>query len=145
MEQFTNADPGNQVDTMQFAYDFGAPLPTQVPVPLFFMVICMPFRPPDKSAGGVLLADVTKDNSIHLNAFGRVVAIGASAFKSKRLWPGMTEEEIAAAPKPQIGDWVTWGRFVGSQYMYAGFHLVRLPEDALLEIVPHPELMRVNI
>lgn len=128
--------------------DWNTPLPdlAELPSALYYRILIMPFRPRKRRASGLITPDTVQRNSIHLNNIGRLVVVGASAFRSPRLWPGVRSEDdidrMVAEHAPKRGDWVMWGRYVGFPFIYSRYQLVAMPEDALLCVLD-PRLLKL--
>lgn len=70
------------------------------------VIIRIPF-PPEKSAGGIITPQITRDLLAHNVMAGRVVALGPLAFKYKTDG-GVNTQQVA------IGDWVLIRPFAGT-------------------------------
>lgn len=73
--------------------------------PLDVKVIILPDPVEEKTAGGIILADVTKDKEKYAATRGTLAAIGPNAFK-----------EWGPSAAPTVGSRVLYAQFAGSRF-----------------------------
>lgn len=80
--------------------------------PTEYKVLVEPMQIEERTAGGIILPDMTKDTEKFAQTKGRIIAVSPLAFSY------VTDDEWAAAgaDKPKPGDLVIYGK-------YAGFNL----------------------
>ena len=66
-------------------------------------------KTPEKTSGGIILADESKDRKKFAEITGEVVSLGAGAFRKENLYFGETP------PKP--GDRVIFAKYAGSNFI----------------------------
>lgn len=84
----------------------------RLPQPTGWRILIMPFRPPEKSDGGILLAPKTLEEDVIQTQVGYVLKAGPLAYKDKERYPtgGWCKE----------GDWVIFARYAGSRFRLNG-------------------------
>tara|TARA_R110001592_G_scaffold53956_3_gene165384 strand:+ start:36 stop:482 length:447 start_codon:yes stop_codon:yes gene_type:complete len=84
----------------------------RLPQPTGWRILIMPFRPPEKSDGGILLAPKTLEEDVVQTQVGYVLKAGPLAYKDKERYPtGVWCKE---------GDWVIFARYSGSRFRLNG-------------------------
>ena len=84
----------------------------RLPQPTGWRILIMPFRPPEKSDGGILLAPKTLEEDVIQTQVGYVLKAGPLAYKDKERYPtGAWCKE---------GDWVIFARDAGSRFRLNG-------------------------
>jgi co-chaperonin GroES (HSP10) len=84
----------------------------RLPQPTGWRILIMPFRPPEKSDGGILLAPQTLEEDVVQTQVGYVLKAGPLAYKDKERYPtGAWCKE---------GDWVIFARYSGSRFRLNG-------------------------
>ena len=84
----------------------------RLPQPTGWRILIMPFRPPEKSDGGILLAPKTLEEDVIQTQVGYVLKAGPLAYKAKARYP--TGEWC------KEGDWVIFARYAGSRFRLNG-------------------------
>jgi co-chaperonin GroES (HSP10) len=84
--------------------------PAAIPDPVGYRILVQPIEIADK-IGSVLLADQTVADARHLCYVGRVVKLGATAYKH----PKFMEDTWC-----KIGDYVVYGRYAGQEVRLRG-------------------------
>lgn len=93
-----------------------------------YRVLVRPLGVKDKTKGGIILPDQTKEDANYLNTIGRVVAIGPLAWKRP-------DYEIEG-PWCAIGDYVLFPKFGGGRIIYGGVKYVLINDDEVQAVVP---------
>ena len=84
----------------------------RLPQPTGWRILIMPFRPPEKSDGGILLAPKTLEEDVIQTQVGYVLKAGPLAYKDKERYP--------EGPWCKEGDWVIFARYAGSRFRLNG-------------------------
>lgn len=80
--------------------------------PILWHLMVEPIEPPKETAGGIALPDETVEANERMAFVGKVLALGSLAYKSTPQ-PGM---DFSAEPnKPQVGDYIVFGRHSGQR------------------------------
>lgn len=109
----------------------------ELPKPILWRLLVMPIKPKEVSKGGIVIPTAAQDAQGHLNYIGKIVAMGALAFKSEKY-----EGETGF---PKLGDYVLYSRYAGQQMKYRGTKLLIVNDDEILGRVPNPEALQVHI
>jgi co-chaperonin GroES (HSP10) len=129
------------------------PDPNPLPTVVGWKLLIRPVAIKTKTKGGILLPDQYKDDVQYLTTVGRVLAMGEQAYRHKDFEVEETKTESgvddgetfeysyqAFNPKPwcKVGDYVCYGKFAGTKFIYRGVKLLLL-EDRLVDmVVPDP-------
>ena len=84
----------------------------RLPQPTGWRILIMPFRPPEKSDGGILLAPKTLEEDVIQTQVGYVLKAGPLVYKDKERYP--TGEWC------KEGYWVIFARYAGSRFRLNG-------------------------
>ena len=79
----------------------------KLPRPTGYRVLILPYTPPKKTKGGILLADTTVDREKLATVVGYVVAVGPDAYKDPSKFP--------EGPWCKPGDHILFGRYAGAR------------------------------
>jgi co-chaperonin GroES (HSP10) len=94
-------------------------------------LLILPFTPPEKTKGGIMLAKQTLDKERIATVVGLVVRKGPDAYSDEDKFPeGAWCDE---------GDWVIFGRYAGARFNIEGGDLRLINDDEVLAIVNNPE------
>lgn len=110
--------------------EMGMTVPTDCPEPTGYKVLILPYTGMEKSAGGIIFADVTKEEQAFSSLVGYVVKLGKDAF---------TGEKFANGPWFREGDWVMIGRYAGNRFKVNGVEMRVLNDDEIICTVPNPK------
>ena len=103
----------------------------QLPEPVGYRLLVLPFTPKDKTKGGILIAQETLDKlKIAVNG-GYVIKLGPLAYADK--------EKFASGPWCKQGDWVIFARYAGSRLPIEGGEVRILNDDEVLGTIKDPE------
>ena len=102
----------------------------RLPTPTGWRLLILPFRPPNKTAGGILLSNKTVEEGQIQTVAGYVLKVGPLAYSGERFSTGPWCEE---------GDWVMFGRYAGSRFQIDGGEIKILNDDEIIARVPNPE------
>ena len=95
-----------------------------------YHVLVQPVSIKQKTKGGILLPDSTKDDIAYLTTVGKVLALGDLAYDDKNKFP--------LGPWCQRGDYVAYGKLVGQKLQYKGVKLLLLFDDQIIMRVDKP-------
>ncbi len=80
----------------------------RLPSPSGWRILILPFRPPNKTAGGILLSNKTVDENQVQTVAGYVLKVGPLAYQDREKFP------FGAWCKEK--DWVIFARYAGSRF-----------------------------
>jgi co-chaperonin GroES (HSP10) len=103
----------------------------RIPKPTGWRIVVLPFRPPKKSKGGIVLADQAVERQQIATVCGYVVATGPLAYADKEKFP--------EGPWCQKGDWIVFGRYAGARIGIDGGEIRILNDDEVLAKISDPE------
>ncbi len=103
----------------------------RIPRPTGWRVIILPYRGAEKSKGGIVLADQTREKQQLTTVCGYVLAVGDLAYKDEGKFPN--------GPWCEKGDWVIFGRYAGARIGLDGGEIRILNDDEILAHINDPE------
>ena len=103
----------------------------RIPKPTGWRIVVLPFRPPKKSKGGIVLADQAVERQQIATVCGYVVATGPLAYADREKFP--------EGPWCQKGDWIVFGRYAGARIGIDGGEIRILNDDEVLAKISDPE------
>jgi len=103
----------------------------KLPNPTGYRLLILPFTPPEKTKGGIMLAKQTLDKERIATVVGLVVKKGPDAYSDLEKFP--------KGPWCMEGDWVIFGRYAGARFNIEGGDLRLLNDDEILATVNNPE------
>jgi co-chaperonin GroES (HSP10) len=135
------------------------PDPDPLPTVVGWKLLIRPVAIKTKTKGGILLPEQYVADVQYLTTVGRVLAMGELAYKHKDFEvqeerdvevlkydpetkepKTVVEKQLVGVPRPwcQIGQYVCYGKFAGTKFLYKGVKLLLL-EDRLVDmVVPDP-------
>jgi len=113
-------DPNNIDDTIA----------EKLPKPTGWRVLILPYLGAEKSKGGIILADATREREQLATVCGYVLATGPDAYGDTVKFP--------EGPWCKQGDWVIFARYAGSRLKIDGGDLRLLNDDEILAIIQDP-------
>ena len=105
--------------------------PSPLPELPGFNILVRPVSVKGVTKGGVLIPDSTKDDMAYLTTVGRVLTMGNLAYLDKDKFP--------AGAWCTVGDYVCYGKHVGSKLFYKGVRLILLFDDQIIMRVEDPK------
>jgi len=103
----------------------------QLPEPVGYRLLVLPFTPKEKTKGGILIAQETLDKyRIAVNC-GYVIKMGPLAYKDTEKFP--------TGPWCKEKDWVIFARYAGSRLPIEGGEVRILNDDEVLGTIKNPE------
>ncbi len=102
----------------------------QLPEPVGYRILVLPFTPKEKTKGGILFSQEQLDKARIATTCGYVLKMGDLAYKDK---------EKFGKPWCKIGDWVMFARYAGSRLPIEGGEVRILNDDEVLGTIKDPE------
>lgn len=106
----------------------------RIPKPTGWRIVVLPFKPPKKSKGGIMLAEQAVERQQIATVCGYVVALGDLAYADKDKFP--------FGPWCKKGDWVVFGRYAGARIGLEDGEIRILNDDEILATIQDPEDIR---
>lgn len=105
----------------------------ELPSPVGYYVLLAIFKRPEKTRGGIILADRTRDEDDYQGRVGLVLAVGDHAYRSDK-FREFDDEWVSP------GDWVVFPVFenAATKFKFNGVTLATLPDDKMLAVVSNP-------
>ena len=102
----------------------------QLPEPVGYRILVLPFTPKEKTKGGILFSQEQLDKARIATTCGYVIKMGDLAYKDK---------DKFGEPWCKKGDWVIFARYAGSRLPIEGGEVRLLNDDEVLGTVSDPE------
>ena len=102
----------------------------QLPEPVGYRLLVLPFTPKEKTKGGILFSQEQLDKARIATTRGYVLKMGDLAYKDK---------EKFNKPWCKIGDWVMFARYAGARFPIEGGEVRILNDDEVLGTIGDPE------
>lgn len=103
----------------------------RIPKPTGWRIVVLPFRPPKKSKGGIMLAEQAVERQQIATVCGYVVSTGPLAYADTDKFP--------FGPWCKKGDWIVFGRYAGARIGIEGGEIRILNDDEVLATIHDPE------
>ena len=101
-----------------------------LPQPSGWRILILPFTPPERTKGGLILSQDTLDRGRITTNVGYVLKLGPLAYQD--------EEKFKTGPWCKEKDWVIFARYAGSRLPIEGGELRILNDDEVLGTVKDP-------
>ena len=98
-----------------------------------FHILVRPVSIKEKTKGGILIPDSTKDDMAYLTTVGKVLGLGDLAYEDKDKFP--------KGAWCKVGDYVCYGKHSGQKIKYKGVRLILLFDDQVIMKVEHPKVL----
>jgi co-chaperonin GroES (HSP10) len=98
-----------------------------------FHVLVRPVSIKEKTKGGILLPNSTKDDMSYLTTIGEVIKIGDLAYGDKEKFP--------KGPWCQLGDYVCYAKHAGQKIQYKNVKMLLLYDDQVIMKVQDPKFL----
>jgi len=98
-----------------------------------FHVLVRPVSIKEKTKGGILLPNSTKEDMAYLTTVGEVVALGDLAYNDTEKFP--------KGPWCKNGDYVCYGKHAGQKIQYKGIRYILLYDDQIIMKVESPKTL----
>ena len=99
--------------------------------PLNWKILIQPAEIATQTKSGIILPESAKDNQQILTAHGTVVARGELAYRDRD-----TGERWKQQTTPQVGDFVTYGKYAGQKIVVNNVRFILLNDDEITAILP---------
>jgi co-chaperonin GroES (HSP10) len=106
----------------------------RIPKPTGWRIVVLPYRPPKKSKGGIMLAEQAVERQQIATVCGYVVDTGPLAYADTDKFP--------FGPWCKKGDWVVFGRYAGARIGLEDGEIRILNDDEILATIKDPEDIR---
>lgn len=103
----------------------------RVPRPTGWRITVLPYRGPDKTKGGIVMAEQTRQLTQLTTTCGYVLKVGELAYADQNKFP--------TGPWCKEGDWVIFARYGGSRLNIDGGEIRILNDDEILAVVNDPD------
>jgi chaperonin GroES len=106
------------------------PVRDRIPVPVGWRIAILPYRGPQKTKGGIVLAEETQKKTQLATTVGYVLRMGELAYKDESKFP--------MGPWCKEGDWIIFGRYAGSRITIDGGEIRILNDDEIIGRISNP-------
>ena len=103
----------------------------QLPEPVGYRILVLPFTPKEKTKGGILIAQESLDKLRIATNCGYVLKMGPLAYHDREKFP--------TGPWCKKGQWVIFARYAGSRLPIEGGEVRILNDDEVLGTIDNPE------
>jgi chaperonin GroES len=103
----------------------------RIPKPTGWRIILLPYKGAEKTKGGIVLADQTREKQQITTVCAYVLAVGPLAYKDTTKFP-----EGAWCKE---GDWIIFGRYAGARIGLDGGEIRIINDDEVLAVINDPE------
>tara|TARA_R100001443_G_scaffold17357_2_gene27846 strand:- start:34 stop:462 length:429 start_codon:yes stop_codon:yes gene_type:complete len=98
-----------------------------------FHVLVRPVSIKEKTKGGILLPNSTKDDMSYLTTIGQVIKIGDLAYNDNEKFP--------KGPWCQLGDYICYAKHAGQKIQYKNVKMILLYDDQVIMKVQDPKFL----
>jgi len=117
------------INNESWATDNDVPTPKKVPQPVGYRILIRPRGVIEKTKGGIILTDSSKEDQSYLNSVGQVIAMGNECYSDRK------------KPWCKVGDWVIFGRYAGARISVQNVKMVLLNDDEIIATLENPEVV----
>jgi len=103
----------------------------RLPTPTGYRLLVLPYAGPQKTKGGLYLADTTQETIQMTTVCAYVLKMGDLCYKDKEKFP--------EGPWCKKGDWIIFGRYAGSRFKIEGGEVRILNDDEIIAKINNPE------
>ena len=103
----------------------------KLPTPTGYRLLVLPYAGPQKTKGGLYLADTTQETIQMTTVCAYVLKMGDLCYKDKEKFP--------EGPWCKKGDWIIFGRYAGSRFKIEGGEVRILNDDEIIAKINNPE------
>jgi len=125
---------GNAIDNSDWISDevvASTLKPEELPKLPGYHILLRPVSIREKTKGGILLPDKTKDDIAYLTTVAKVLKLGDLAYQDKEKFP--------YGAWCNVGDYVCYGRHTGQKLVYKGLKLLLVFDDQIIMSVDKPQ------
>ncbi len=83
----------------------------------------------EKTKGGIILTDLSKDSQAYLNSVGQIIAMGEECYSDRK------------KPWCKVGDWVIFGRYAGARISVQKVKMLLLNDDEIIATLESPDII----
>jgi len=112
-----------------WATDNSIPTPDKVPQPVGYRILIRPRGIIEKTKGGIILTDSSKDSQAYLNSVGQIIAMGEECYSDRK------------KPWCKVGDWVIFGRYAGARISVQKVKMLLLNDDEIIATLENPDII----
>ena len=112
-----------------WATDNSIPTPDKVPQPVGYRILIRPRGIIEKTKGGIILTDLSKDSQAYLNSVGQIIAMGEECYSDRK------------KPWCKVGDWVIFGRYAGARISVQKVKMMLLNDDEIIATLESPDII----
>ena len=102
-----------------------------------FHVLVRPVSVKEKTKGGIIIPNSTKEDMSYLTTVGKVIKIGNLAYNDTDKFP--------KGPWCKEGDYVCYGKLTGTKFVYQGVKMLLIYDDQVLMTIKDPSLLDTSI
>lgn len=103
----------------------------RIPKPTGWRIVLLPYKGAEKTKGGIVLADQTREKQQITTVCAYVLAVGPLAYKDESKFPD--------GPWCKEGDWIIFGRYAGARIGLDGGEIRIINDDEVLAVINDPE------
>ena len=117
------------INNESWATDNDVPTPEKIPQPVGYRILIRPRGVIEKTKGGIILTDSSKNDQSYLNSVGQVLAMGDECYSDRK------------KPWCKVGNWVIFGRYAGARISVQKVKMVLLNDDEIIATLENPEVV----
>ena len=115
-----------------------------IPDPALWKILVLPAMPKTKTAGGILLADDSKEAEKYNNHRSLVLSVGPLAYKDPNRFKEHPDATTTVAGcKP--GDFIAHGKYAGQKIQVGEVVMMFLNDDEISGIIPNPAALAAYV
>ena len=112
-----------------WATDNDVPTSEKIPQPVGYRILIRPRGVIEKTKGGIILTDSSKNDQSYLNSVGQVLAMGDECYSDRK------------KPWCKVGNWVIFGRYAGARISVQKVKMVLLNDDEIIATLESPDIV----
>jgi len=121
------------INNDSWATDNDVPTPDKIPQPVGYRILIRPRGSIEKTKGGIILTDSSKNDQSYLNSVGQIIAMGDECYSDRK------------KPWCKVGDWVIFGRYAGARISVQKVKMVLLNDDEIIATLESPDVVTQQI
>ena len=121
----------NKMET--WATDDTIPTPKKLPQPVGYRILIRPVPVVEKTKGGIILTDKSREDQSYLNSIGQVIVMGPECYSDRK------------KPWCKVRDWILYGRYAGAKISVQNVKMVLINDDEVLGTLENPDIISRNI
>ena len=103
----------------------------RIPAPTGWRIVILPYRGTEKTKGGIVLSDQTRQREQAATVCGYVLSVGPLAYADEVKFP--------SGPWCKKGDWIVFGRYAGARLPIDEGEIRIINDDEVLALIQNPE------